>query len=141
MSEEIIHVELWECVGAFVIVKRPSGIWYTNQCGGTMCAQPEEEGFLVPMERYHGDEEQLSSMLEDTWFKDPESFEEPWDKEDEETLNKLVSSFESVGHGDNVWRPQLDLERWRDKNVSKGEAWVPVTTPFGPGWLTWENSD
>src|SRR5262245_12279282 len=32
-----------------LIVKRPSGVLYTNQVGGVCCLKPAEEGVLVPL--------------------------------------------------------------------------------------------
>lgn len=40
---------------------------------------------------------------------------------------------------DDVWPAPLVLDESRLAEAD--EAWVPVLTPDGPGFLTWENSD
>lgn len=32
----------------FLIIRSPTGVWYSNQAGGTACLQPRAEGYLVP---------------------------------------------------------------------------------------------
>jgi hypothetical protein len=36
-------------IGTGLIIKWPTGIFYSNQSGGTFCMAPEEEGFFVPI--------------------------------------------------------------------------------------------
>jgi hypothetical protein len=33
----------------FLIVKKQTGIAYSNQCGGTACLHPQQEGYLIPL--------------------------------------------------------------------------------------------
>lgn len=35
-------------IGTGLIIKWPTGIFYSNQAGGTFCIAPEEEGFFFP---------------------------------------------------------------------------------------------
>ena len=42
-------VRLWTLPDVMLIVPGPSGVIYTNQVMGYACAQPEVEGFLVPL--------------------------------------------------------------------------------------------
>ena len=132
MSDEIL-VELWQCPGVFIIVEKATGIIYTNQCGGTACSQPRAEGFLVPMDMYVGDKEGIADLTLDQWptLHHMNKIEE---------LERLVATFSNISN-DFEWSPLLDADRLLDDKTRCGEAWVPVMTPYGPGWLTWENSD
>jgi hypothetical protein len=49
VTQKRLVVHLFDLVGTALIIKRPSGIWYSNQTGGTSCLQPEFEGVLVPI--------------------------------------------------------------------------------------------
>src|SRR5262245_43932351 len=42
-------MRLWNMTGIGLIVKRSSGVLYTNQTGGYVCLQPMEEGVFVPL--------------------------------------------------------------------------------------------
>lgn len=45
MAQKIISLDH---IGTGLIIKWPTGIFYSNQAGGTFCIAPKEEGFLVP---------------------------------------------------------------------------------------------
>lgn len=132
--ETEIKIDLWECVGVFVIVCKQTGVYYSNQVGGTACAHPEVEGFLIPMDRFHGYEEDISKLTLDAWGRG--SLDRMLSDVEKDQLEELVQGFQAVGCD---WRPALDRDRLKDGAC--GEAWVPVRTPYGLGWLTWENSD
>jgi len=46
-----------------------------------------------------------------------------------------TESSTQLGH------PEVRIELDESRSDEIDEAWVPVTTPDGPGILTWENSD
>jgi len=125
-----------ETDGLFVIVLAPTGVSYSNQCGGTACNQQRVEGFLVPI----GMPQHLSAVTE--WFR--QRFGEScWcngclaaDPMVAKELAALIATLPCWADG-NPTPLQLDTERL----VHGGEAWVPVHSPFGLGWLTWTNSD
>lgn len=59
-------IELWnlDCFTG-LIVPAKTGIFYTNQCGGTACTHPEIEGFYVPIQQCSPDDDPLL----DIWVK------------------------------------------------------------------------
>jgi hypothetical protein len=42
-------IELWNNTGCYLIVLKPTGVWITNQVGGTACLHPCVEGILIPL--------------------------------------------------------------------------------------------
>ena len=50
--------------GLALIVKRSSGVLYTNQTGGNCCMHPVEEGVLVPLEEHCDIEAKLAAFFE-----------------------------------------------------------------------------
>jgi len=138
------RIELWECAGVFVILKGESHIQYSNQTGGTRCAHPVVEGYLIPMDRYCGVsdgldlEKELRELTRDWWGENMEN----WLKEHGhlDRVKELVEYFHPVAwdFSNGIWCSIDLVELQRSKC---GEAWLPVNTKMGPGWLTWENSD
>lgn len=136
----MIHVNLFptqtETDGLFVIVLARTGVTYQNQCGGTGCDQMSAEGFLVPV----GRPQHLVAIKK--WFRGIFG-ESCWCDgrlascpEWAETLARIVALIE-CWDAKELTPLVLDMERLSES----GEAWVSVTTCFGPGWLTWTNSD
>jgi hypothetical protein len=138
------RIELWECAGFFVILHGESHIQYSNQTGGTRCAHPVVEGYLIPMDRYCNPDtgedifEGLREITLDWWG---EGMHKCLDHDGLiPRLRRLVEALRPTGwdFANGLWC-ELDLERLRTEKC--GEAWLPVNTPMGQGWLTWENSD
>ena len=42
-------ISIYELERSGLIIRMPTGVIYTNQCGGTHCAHPEVEGALLPL--------------------------------------------------------------------------------------------
>lgn len=136
----MIYVELFptqtELDGLFVIVQHPTGVTYTNQCGGTSCEQLEAEGFVVPVGRL----EHLDNVVH--WFR--RRFGESCWRDGRiaaspDLANELASVVTEIpcSFEGNPVSLELDKER-----LAGGcEAWIPVKSAFGNGWLTWINSD
>lgn len=115
-----------------VIIESPTGVIYTNQCGGTACTHPEAEGFLVLLDYF--DDEEAYKILADRWCGG--EWGSPLPPEGE--LTELATLVEVCRICYNEIDLALDYDRM-DKMW--GEAWVPVVCEYGKGWLTWENSD
>lgn len=125
-----------ETDGLFVIVLFPTGIVYVNQCGGTGCDEMEAEGFLVPV----GRPEHLVAIK--NWFR-RRFGESCWcdgrlaaSIAYHGELAQLVAALE-CWKGNQLVPLEIDVERLS----GACEAWVSVKSCFGPGWLTWTNSD
>jgi hypothetical protein len=120
----------------YLIVVAPTGVVYHNQCGGTGCDQKEAEGFLVPIGN-QADTNKLSGWFrkhfgESCWC-DGRLASDPALVRD---LATVVAELPCFFAGKAI---RLCLDEVR---VHEGcEAWVPVKSPYGPGWLTFTNSD
>ncbi len=59
------------------------------------------------------------------------------------TQSETDGLFVAVVRQVRCWRDDefVPLELDASRLAEGGEAWVPVTTPSGPGRLTWTNSD
>jgi hypothetical protein len=135
------EVTLYNLCGCGLIILMQSGVYYTNQAAGHYCAQPIEEGILIPFERVSHDrelEKSLRAILENcTTLTD----------ELANRVDDVLSSFHETRCA------KVD----RSRLVNSMEAWVyvdnndehdddhefPLFCGFGicRGVLTWENSD
>lgn len=136
------RVQLWNLCGAALIVPCKSGVIYTNQANGVLCAQPECEGILIPLAEQRlvegaGSllEQQLCSLFSGS----------SWDELNEivaQDINRILARFEET-RGITVDHTQI---------AQSYEAWVHVIalehqyspySGFGEikGILTWSNSD
>lgn len=119
-----IKIAIGSCGGALLVIEAPTGVIYGTQAGGTMCAQPEAEGFVVFLD--HFDWGLLYTEYRDLWkFAEPRTTTE---------VDELL---------DNAWdgRVQKMGLKIRPGATEWGEAWLPITCSYGDGWLTWPNSD
>lgn len=121
----MISVELPEQFTPLLVIEAPTGVVYSTQAGGTACAHPEAEGFLVPLDYF--DTAPLEKVYRDRWDNNvPEC--------DERVTVALAAArdgrLEPIGLA-------LDVERY----AWWGEAWLPIVCTYGRGWLTWPNSD
>jgi hypothetical protein len=135
MVEIVLFPTQTETDGLFVIVTAPTGVTYTNQCGGTSCDSQRVEGFLVPV----GTPQHLAVIK--SWFR-RRFGESCWcdgrlgaDLVVVQELAALVAELPCWASGPVPLA--LDAARLSEG----GEAWVPVRSPFGAGWLSWMNSD
>lgn len=132
------EVALWDTLGAFIVVEAPTGIVYTNQVGGTACSDPKVEGWLLPLHRWSWGEYgegALGELTTDLWGKGALAGLA------EETLTKIDAAIKQLTISSILDTGKFKLDRSRLEETFNGEAWVPVLTPWGRGWLTWENSD
>jgi hypothetical protein len=98
------RVTLWEAGGVGLIVSSPTGVVYTNQCGGTCCSHPELEGFYVPLST---NEPESPDPLYDMWG------DYEWHESDATQFLRDNDLFE-----------YFKLDDTYEGNI--GEAWVPV---------------
>lgn len=128
-----------------VIVCANTGVTYTHQCGGVACDQKELEGFLVPLGGYKYDvdlgkidTQELTALFHSgdacDWGAEGRNF--PASRR--EQLNFAVQQIR-FWHSHSQEYQRLKIDETRIDDLC--EAWVPVTTPDGPGVLVWENCD
>jgi len=123
-----------------LIVAHPTGVRYSNQCGGYLCAHPCVEGFLIPLGQFA-----IAQELYDFFDRHFQGHGYPgsmtWSETALSELRSIVArvvcwrTFET--HRDEVEHLELDDERIEECM----EAWIPVRTPYGQGFITLENSD
>jgi hypothetical protein len=120
-----------------VIVEAPTGVIYENQTGGTACLPRQIEGFYVPVYLQEG-LQALRAAFEGSLGGSGTHRGLPADVLEEiRAAVPLLVMMSSTRSGHPEMRIALDESRFNEID----EAWVPVTTPDGPGILTWENSD
>ena len=119
-----------------LLVERPTGIVYEQQCGGHLNEVRSAEGFLVPV----GDAMTAAPLR--AWFAskfrgNPER--ERWNVEDEDQLDQLLHAVREwpIDRREGPWPLALDRTRLAELT----EAWVPVTSEYGPAVLLFRNSD
>jgi Family of unknown function (DUF6210) len=122
----------------FVIVRFPTGVTYQQQYGGTACMQGLVEGYLVPI-----DITSARGLLEDLFIGRLQGAglggsapRAPGILAAIEDALALVGMQRS--DAEHTEAPLL-LDPQRVDEVD--EAWLPVSTPDGPGVLVWLNSD
>jgi hypothetical protein len=116
-----------------VVIEAPTGVIYTNQTGGCACQHPRLEGFFVFLNGL--DVDKLNEHVQDLWVYGSEyrGLNVPVD-----TLDDIIQDREThICYRD----PGLSIDRIRIESEYWGEAWIPVNTYYGNGFLTWENSD
>jgi hypothetical protein len=124
--------------GLMVLVLATTGVSYSTQCNGIATDEKSAEGFLVPV----GDVNAAQPIMQ--WFKerfasiDPRT--SPWTNERIASLAELVRRIPIwYRQGENYVRSFLELDQQRINECV--EAWIPVITPFGKGYLLTANSD
>ncbi len=149
------RVILYDHVGTGLIIKYPSGVLYSNQTGGNICLQPEEEGIFVPI----GNDVALPSgilLSKQTALR--AYFEGPrWQgsgaigrltEVDALFIDQLLAQLPNFGYI-RVNRTRLgeSHEAWVHVLVhtEEDESSLAIISGFGPGpleaILTWQNSD
>ncbi|MER5278065.1 DUF6210 family protein [Streptomyces sp. NPDC002809] len=123
----------------FVVVAAPTGVIYENQGGGTGCIQYEQEGYLLPL---YGTG--LDDGLNDLFVGELQgcgSRRLDWPRNLLDRLREEVAALHVYGSAnrDATWAAPLALDESRLTQID--EAWVPVLSPDGPGFLAWQNSD
>lgn len=122
----------------FVVVHALTGVFYHQQYGGTATRQGAVEGYLVPLAA-PGPLTTLRQLFEQT-LKSAGAQDYRWPQAHTKVLMEAVSGipyWTSDGVNEQRGFLSLDTARWTDVD----EAWLPVSTPDGPGTLIWQNSD
>ncbi|MGW4233449.1 DUF6210 family protein [Streptomyces sp. NPDC004980] len=123
----------------FVVVAAPTGVVYQTQGGGTGCIPYEQEGYLLPLYGTGLDDGLNELFVGDLEGGGSRRFDRPQDLLDR--LRQEVAALHVYGSAnrDETWPAPLALDESRLAETD--EAWVPVLTPDGPGFLAWQNSD
>lgn len=128
-----------------LVVSAPTGVTSEQQYGGYLCNQAKVEGFLVPV-----CQPQILTRLRQT-FADPRLGgrgilgTQGWPEEEVQNFLRNVESivrgigYRTTSDDPPTEEPVVALDRARLDELD--EAWVPVRTPDGPGYVAWVNSD
>lgn len=120
-----------------VIIEASTGVIYENQTGGFTCAPRRVEGYYMPVYMEPG-LQALRTAFEVSLGGSGTHRGLPADVlEEVRAAVAMLVMMSSTRLGHPEMRMALDESRFYEID----EAWVPVTTPDGPGILTWENSD
>ena len=135
----------WGDSWLFVVVLRSTGVEYGSQCGGLSAAERWAEGFLVPLAGY-ADDGNISEVLANLRSSFHPGGNCVWGQGSLSSCNLGILA-ELVGRVP-FWSQSPDGEDDRgflgldlSRVDQMEEAWVPVTTTSGPGWLAWKNCD
>jgi len=122
-----------------VLVRARTGVTYSHQTGGVACIPRQSEGYYVPVfdQIAH---DSLRSIFEVTLEGAGTSQRAVhWEGSLLERLREAVALVRMDGSVGGPAEVALVLDESQLHEVD--EAWVPVTSPDGPGILLWENSD
>jgi hypothetical protein len=122
-------------LGLLLLIPAETGVIFGHQAGGLRCDQHALEGFVVPLAGA-GEAKAFADWFAERvpgWW----STTDEWTERDCDELDALLGNIVSYGEGDA--RQRLSLDRTRLTETS--EAWIPVHTALGPGYLIFENSD
>ncbi|QNM95082.1 DUF6210 family protein [Chitinimonas koreensis] len=132
-------IQLYDLTQCALILPICSGIIYTNQAGGTKCAQPSVEGVLLPLE--HGSAPSLS-LVEALCSLFPEGGNGDINSLIADRIDSIFKSLPSI-LSISVDRSQLhvSMEAWLHVIVTccdnySGDLKFPT-----PAILTWPSSD
>jgi hypothetical protein len=114
-------IRLYELEGLGLIVEHDSGVFYTNQAGGTCCAQPEIEGVLVP----------LGTETEDKLDAYFASADVPPIRLEPRHADALDVILRTPPEG-YAWTPTFFLQVDRSRLAESMEAWLYVTITSCP---------
>jgi Family of unknown function (DUF6210) len=118
-----------------VVVMADSDLIYRQQYGGYACRHAEAEGFLVPAWAHP----EARKALDDLFLVELGKGGVPENRRNE-VVERVGVALQRVwyrGTGDRAAVLRIDLSRADELD----EAWIPVLTPDGPGYLAWINSD
>ena len=138
-------------LGLMVIVAAATGVTYAHQCGGYATMIRQLEGFAVPVgdataahplqaffsQRFHGN----PPVVEGGAGK---RADDGWTAADLEQFNRLLGQtvfWKTFADGGGVDDERVFLQLDRSRLEELTEAWIPVSTPYGPGVLIFANSD
>jgi len=132
-----------------VVVAAPTAVVYEHQYGGTACMQGRVEGYLLPVHGVPaGDCEEALAALREIFERDLGGAGWPGGALPGQLMARLRDAVDKVfvdesGEmaGDLLSREQQRLVLDEGRLGELDEAWIPVVTPDGPGYLVWGNSD
>ncbi len=143
-------IEIWDSVGLGIIVQYNTGVYFSNQTGGSNCLHPKIEGFYLPLcNDYNKDLKFLSPEIElSEYFEKKYKGYGAIDGIDDEDINFINNILKNYKLDEFI---RLDL----NKRINSHEAWIYVLISNNDknylinnlneseleGVLVWSNSD
>lgn len=131
-------------LGLLLLVYAPTGVIYKHQCGGTACFQHSGEGFLIPVAGQKIAAPFIPTGREFVAFFEQHRLPYTGDRWPDEAVRELAALVAEVA----VWYGRPDGSDYGDalaldtsRLAELTEAWIPVTTDYGPAVLLFDNSD
>jgi Family of unknown function (DUF6210) len=137
--------------GLVVLIVAATGVFYETQAGGHYTMNRKAEGFLVPIGPT-GASSDLREFFAKTFSNWPPPIEEiaqngppvgenRWSEPTLARLEGLISA-QRIWHRDPAGNYVPEALRFDRARVGQAtEAWIPVISYFGQGFLIWQNSD
>ena len=121
-----------------VLVPRKTGLVYRHQYGGHLCHHAEVEGFMVAAWAHPHARQALDHIFLVELAK--RGTDELADPQRDEVVERVDQAVRRIWYrGTSERNASMTVDRSRADELD--EAWVPVNTPDGPGYLAWINSD
>lgn len=132
-----------------VVVAAGTAVVYQHQYGGTACMQGQVEGYLLLVHGVpDGDCEEALGALREIFERDLGGAECRGGALPGQLMARLRHALDKIAvwesgrtAGDLLSRAQKRLVLDESRLDGLDEAWVPVITADGPGFLVWNNSD
>ncbi|WP_316806523.1 DUF6210 family protein [Pedobacter agri] len=143
-------IELWDTVGLGLIIEYPSGIFFSNQTGGTSCQHPSIEGIYVPLHNDYSETDKQFISPENDLMKHfvgqkymGSGATKGIDEEDTTIITEILSIYSL--------NEFISIDTNKSKMEKSHEAWIHVKInnlyllegfpKELKGILTWSNSD
>jgi uncharacterized protein DUF6210 len=132
-----------------VVVAAGTAVVYQHQYGGMACMQGQVEGYLLPVHGVPaGDCEEALAALREIFERDlggagwrGGALPGQLMARLRDAVGKIAVEESGQTAGDLLSRARKRLVLDEDRLGELDEAWVPVLTADGPGFLVWNNSD
>jgi hypothetical protein len=142
-----IEVFLQDFHGFALLVQAPTGVTYRHQCGGALCDQRSAEGYLVPCDPYvppqaPGTPQSEVIRGEKLALRLVGGIEAGQKSGNFRGLTQMLASLRVYGPKRRWHDAEWGALAFDDNRATDAlEAWIPVLSPYGLGYLIWENSD
>jgi hypothetical protein len=143
-------VELWDTVGLGLIIEYPSGIFFSNQTGGTACLHPSIEGIYIPIHNDYSEPEKqfISPEIDLTKHFVGAKYlgngaTEGIDAEDVSIITEILIKYtlnEFISVDTNKVKMEQSHEAWIHVKIKNLYLLKGFPTELS-GILTWGNSD
>ena len=127
-------------LGLNLIIEAPTRIVYTHQTAGPICLEQSVEGYLIPLGARHMEAE-ICRFFQQSFSRDAYPKAIDWTPALIAELDQLVSKVNYWYTPDTGEDIEGFLKLDEDRIDQCVEAWIPVCSAYGAGYLATTNSD